>query len=252
VTSIVRAEHFDHDGLDQLRESAAALESTIAECAAEMSRVKTDLAAFEVRYRQEVGLLHEELDDLELAILEAEQGQLAAQRTTTAPGQDSAAGGPRAEASARFTSDGVRRLFRDVAKAIHPDLAHDEHARNRRHALMVEANHAYRLGDEERLRSILQAWEKSPEAVQRDEPDAARLRLVRRIAQMEEQLETFRRETAALRDSPLGRLKAMVDEAAARGKDLVREMTGRLKRDILVATNRLDAIRSHPSRGTAR
>ena len=35
----------------------------------------------------------------------------------------------------------------------------------------------------------------------------------------------------------------MVDEAAADGKDLVRDMIGRLKRDILVATNRLDAMR---------
>ena len=35
----------------------------------------------------------------------------------------------------------------------------------------------------------------------------------------------------------------MVDQAAAGGKDLVRDMISRLKRDILVATNRLDAIR---------
>jgi hypothetical protein len=35
----------------------------------------------------------------------------------------------------------------------------------------------------------------------------------------------------------------MVDEAAATGKDLVRDMIGRLKRDILVATNRLEAIK---------
>jgi hypothetical protein len=41
----------------------------------------------------------------------------------------------------------------------------------------------------------------------------------------------------------LGQLKAMVDDAAAAGKDLVRDMVGRLKRDILIATNRLDAIR---------
>ena len=35
----------------------------------------------------------------------------------------------------------------------------------------------------------------------------------------------------------------MVDEAAATGKDLVRDMVARLKRDIMVATNRLDAMR---------
>ena len=44
--------------------------------------------------------------------------------------------------------------------------------------------------------------------------------------------------------SPLGKLKALVDKAdvAVQGKDLVREMIGPLKRDILVASNRLDAM----------
>jgi hypothetical protein len=35
----------------------------------------------------------------------------------------------------------------------------------------------------------------------------------------------------------------MVDEAAGKGKDLIADMVGRLKRDIMVARNRLDAIR---------
>ena len=44
-------------------------------------------------------------------------------------------------------------------------------------------------------------------------------------------------------DSPLWKLKTMVDEAAVGGKDLVADMVRRLKRDILVTTNRLDAMR---------
>ncbi|MSO61797.1 MAG: hypothetical protein EXQ50_06870 [Acidobacteria bacterium] len=122
----------------------------------------------------------------------------------------------------RFTTDAVRRLFRDVAKAIHPDFA-------------------YALGDEEQLRGILQAWERSPEAIQGTGPEAGRLRLERRIAQIEEQLEMLASDQASLRDSPMWQLKAMVDEAA-KGKDLVKDMVRRLKRDILVATNRLDAL----------
>jgi hypothetical protein len=108
---------------------------------------------------------------------------------------------------------------------------------------MIEANKAYAVGDEEQLRAILQSWERSPEAVLGSDPGAMRLRLVRRVAQIEEQLEVIAADLAELRDSPLGKLKAMVDEAAAKRKDLVRDLIGRLKRDILVATNRLDAIR---------
>src|SRR4029077_18398763 len=137
----------------------------------------------------------------------------------------------RPEPLPRYTSDAVRNLFRDVAKAIHPDLTRDESTRDRRHTLMIEANRAYALGDEEQLRLILQAWERSPEAVPGSDPEAMRLRLIRRIAQIEEQLEMLDGDLAVLQDSPLWKLKAIVDEAAAKGKDLVREMIGRLKRD---------------------
>src|SRR5207344_1284638 len=111
-------------------------------------------------------------------------------RLKSAPGgANEPATGARPESPPRYTSDVVRKLFRDVAKAIHPDLARDELARDRRHALMIAANRAYALGDEEELRLILQAWERSPEAVQGSHPEAMRLRLVRRIAQIEEQLD---------------------------------------------------------------
>jgi hypothetical protein len=137
----------------------------------------------------------------------------------------------------------VRKLFRDVAKVIHPDLADDPLARERRHRLMVEANRAYALGDEERLRSILQAWERSPEAVPGGDAEADLQRLIRRIAQIEDELEAYSAELAEAQESPLWKLKALVDEASSRGKDLVGDMVRRLKRDILAAQNRLDAMR---------
>ena len=246
MTTLVRTGPSPHDDLESLRARAAELETVLDAREHEVARAKADLGAFRLRYRQEVGLLHDELDDLERAIAEAELGALAARVAGAAGDQTEAPVPAPLDAPPRFTSDAVRRLFRDVAKAIHPDLARDAMARDRRHALMVEANRAYALGDEERLRGVLQAWENSPEAVEGSDPEAARARLVRRIAQIEAQLDAAARELAALQDSPLGKLKVMVDEAAARGKDLVRDMVGRLKRDILVARNRLDAMQSLP------
>jgi hypothetical protein len=141
----------------------------------------------------------------------------------------------------------MRKLFRDVARTIHPDLARDEHARDRRHALMIEANRAYALRDEEQLRRILETWERSPEAVQGSDAAAIRLRLERRLAQIEEHLDACARDLAALQASRLYELKLMADGAAAKGSDLVADMVRRLKRDIMAATNRLDAMRSTPS-----
>ena len=243
MTTLVRSDPPNEDDPEALRSRAAELERLLRERSAALTRARSQLHAFEVDYRRRVGTLHEQLDTLESAIAEAELGELSrlVEERRADAGESPAAATP--AALPRFSSDAVRKLFRDVAKAIHPDLAGDALARDRRHTLMVEANRAYELGDEERLRWILETWERSPDAVPGSDPEAIRLRLVRRIAQIEEELELLASELATLKNSPLGKLKTMVDEAAATGKDLVRDMIVRLKRDILVATNRLDALR---------
>lgn len=259
--------------LDALRARVAELETVLGQRAVEADRISRELDTFAAHYRQQVGTLHDELDDLEFDIAEAELGEMEKNERDRAEGDDAEAGAengdsadagaqggkrkrrsrrnasssiPRPEAAPRFTSDAVRKLFRDVAKTIHPDLAHDEHGRDRRHALMIEANRAYALRDEEQLRRILEAWERSPEAVRGTDPEAARLRLERRLSQIEGQLHDYDRDLAELQSSPLYELKTMVDKAADRGKDLVADMVARLKRDIMAATNRLDAMRSTP------
>ena len=242
MTTLVRAERpHDHD-LEGLRARLTELEALLGERSAEAADAQAGLAAFRIRYRAEVGLLHDELDRLELALAEAELGEIA-KRVEAAGGAEPPPAFARPAPQPRFTSDAVRKLFRDVAKAIHPDLARDEVARDRRHSLMIEANRAYAMGDEEQLRAILQAWDRSPEAVQGTDAEAMRLRLVRRISQIEEQLEGLANALAAVKESSLWKLKAMVDDEAAKGKDLIKDMVRRLKRDIVVATNRLDAMR---------
>ena len=66
----------DGDDIDRLRARLTELEAALAERAAEITRARADLAAFRIRYRKEVGRLHEELDDLERAIAEAELGEI--------------------------------------------------------------------------------------------------------------------------------------------------------------------------------
>ena len=232
--------------MESLGARLAELQAHLGDRAAEFARVQADLEAFRLRYRREVGQLHEELDALEQEIAELELGELSRLVEDGGGNQDGGSTSAPSQDAARLTSDAVRRLFRDVAKTIHPDLARDEQGRDRRHTLMIEANRAYALGDAERLRAILEAWERSPEAVQGSDPDATRLRLVRRIAAVEEQIELHARELAAIRDTPLWQLKTMVDDAETRGKDLVADMVRRLRRDIIAARNRRDAMRWNP------
>ena len=242
MSALVPSGPHPENELEDLHARLTALEGQLGERRDEAARTRADLDAFRIRYRHEVGLLHEELDRLELALAEAELGILTERLGETPDSQPASPTADRIESVPRFTTDAIRKLFRDVAKAIHPDLAQDAVTRDRRHSLMVEANRAYAAGDEEQLRAILQAWERSPEAVQGTDQEAIRLRLVRRIEQIDEQLDALAGELTTMQESALGKLKAMVDDEAAKGKDLIKDMVRRLKRDIVVATNRLDAL----------
>jgi septal ring factor EnvC (AmiA/AmiB activator) len=246
VSTLARPEPPPEYALETLRARVSELEVTLDARRAEIAEARASLETFRIRYRQQVGLLHEELDDLEIKIAEVELGELNRRLDEAGRAPEESSAPASAEPVPRFTSDAVRRLFREVAKSIHPDLTSDEAARARRHALMIEANRAYALGDEEQLRSILVAWESSPEAVQGIDEDAMRQRFVRRIAHIEAALATLTREREELEATSLWQLKAMVDQAAAEGNDLVGDMVRRLKRDILVAKNRLDALTWSP------
>ena len=61
------------------------VDALFAERSAAASRARADIVAFKARYRHEVGLLHEELDRLELALAEAELGELLKRPEAAAP-----------------------------------------------------------------------------------------------------------------------------------------------------------------------
>jgi hypothetical protein len=75
VPSLVRSRRPDDD-FDALRARIFELESLLSERAAETDRVRSDIGAFKIRYEQQVGWLHEELDELERAIAAAELNEL--------------------------------------------------------------------------------------------------------------------------------------------------------------------------------
>jgi len=243
MTQLVRRSGSHEPGLKEQRARLVEIESLLSRDQHETTRLRAELDAFRLSYYLKVGTLYEQLDALEEAIAEAELGELSAQvGESRRPERDPEPPRPSA-APPRFTSDAIRKLFRDVAKAIHPDLALDDSARGRRGELMAEANRAYADRDEEQLRLILKAWASSPEAVEGHDPIAAQLRVMRRIAEVEERLAVVHAERDALKASALWELKARVDEATAQGRDLIADMVRRLKRDIMVATNRLAAMR---------
>ncbi|MEV8532199.1 hypothetical protein [Streptomyces sp. NPDC051211] len=59
-------------------------------------------------------------------------------------------------------SEEARRLYRELVRQAHPDLAQDEAERERRDAFLVRVNAAYARGEEGLLRELAEEWAAGP------------------------------------------------------------------------------------------
>lgn len=116
MDTLVRSELIPDDDVESLRRRVASLEAVLTERSADLGQVKSSLDAFKIRYRQDVGLLHEALDELEQAIDEAEQGERAKRPRNEHRDPTASPANPNAEALPRYTSDAVRKLFREAGR----------------------------------------------------------------------------------------------------------------------------------------
>lgn len=208
----------------------------------ELAAFKRDLHALQTKYLNEIGVFYAELAPLDVALAEAEIR--AGLRPPPADDEDGKLDDSEAPAdTTRLARDepssDLKRAFRDLAKAIHPDLAFDEAARYRRHSLMAEANRAYAERDEDRLRLILRAWEQSPEAVVGDDDASDEMRAERRSVEITDRLVAIEAEFADLKSSAIYRLKGKIDDAKAQGWDLFAEMRMQVKGEIARTRTRL-------------
>jgi hypothetical protein len=237
--------------LARKRDERAAIESELAERELRSANLRAELGAFEQQYLHFVGSRYAELDELRAGIAErlakeqpanarareaAHEARKHAQETKSAAGEQTASA-PRAFES----SPEMKRLYRDVAKRIHPDLTSDRHDRAKRQILMAEANEAYQRGDEIRLAKILTEYEWSPDAVQGEGAGAELVRVIRGISQARGRLAEIEAELQELLRSDLYQLKARVDEAKGHGRDVLREMIEKVEDQIAQARRRLDA-----------
>ena len=134
----------------------------------------------------------------------------------------------------------MKRLYREVAKRVHPDLTSDRADRAKRQQLMAEANEAYERGDETRLRKIFAEYAWSAEAVQGEGPGAELIRVIRRISQARGRLAEIEAELQELLRSDLYQLKVRLDEAQSHGRDVLKEMVQKVEDQIAQAKRRLE------------
>ena len=230
-----------------------------------LATFRSELHAFETTYRKALGSRYARLDELaelldetpEPVVDDAEPGPEEDGPAGRYPGQGLPGGQnwawgerePDKEPERRAVVDeDARRLFRQLARLIHPDLAGDPQERERRTNLMVAANDAYEQGDVAALERMLADWHASPEAVTGSGAAAELERTLRRIAQTEAGMKRIDEELAELEASAMGWLRRRVDKAAREGWDLLAHMVRELDRQISEAQLELERrmpLRSH-------
>src|SRR6186997_371899 len=139
----------------------ARMRDRLAEIEAEYATLEAELAVFEADYTRQVVTVLAQLHDVEAQILAKTgdaSGALAARtrarRTTSEANAVAPPPQPVPPAS-------VKRLFRDAAKRMHPDLAPTDEARVHAEAFMKRLNDAYRSGDAEAIADLVRQWEAS-------------------------------------------------------------------------------------------
>lgn len=107
-------------------------------------------------------------------------------------------------------SEEVRRLYRELVRQAHPDLAQEEGERERRDAFIARVNAAYGRGDEGLLRELAEEWAAgpAPEASVPGESDELYARL-EWLARRKELLSLVARE---LEESAIGSMLRMAPE----------------------------------------
>jgi hypothetical protein len=239
--------------LEAKRAELAQLETELSQRELELTTLQTELRAFEARYLRVVGSRFAQRDDLEAQIAEAvarrrprdvaanrEAEHSRARATQSAEAADSALS---MHVNESFEpTDDLKRLFREIAKLVHPDLTTDDRERERRHRAMTAVNQAFAAGDAKGLQRILDDWETSPESVQGKGIGADLIRIIRKIHQVNRRLSQIEEELGELRRSELYDLKERYEAARDLGRDLLAEMADQLDAEIAELKERLDFV----------
>lgn len=249
----------EEEELQRKREDLERLQADLAEAELELATLRSGLVNFERQYLQAVGCRYAKLDQLEAQIAAAAarrnpQDSSARQKADAAQARAresaEAMGGVGPETAARRfePTEELKTLYRQAAKELHPDLTTDEQERARRKQAMAELNRAFEECDAERIKQILHRWRSSPEQVRGDDTAAQLVRTIREIAQARKRLATIKSEIEELLQGELASLKKQVEEAAARGQDLLAEIAGRLDAQIDQARARLKEVSKEEQR----
>ncbi|MFG2890368.1 J domain-containing protein [Streptomyces sp. NPDC048248] len=124
-------------------------------------------------------------------------------------------------------SEEARKVYRDLVRKAHPDLARDDAERARRDEFIARVNAAYGRGDEAALRELVREWESGPAPVEERLSESEEL--YARLEWLAERKELLAAVAAELEDSAIG---AMIKMAPQDPDALLEEIAEKLLADV--------------------
>ncbi|MFW6692536.1 hypothetical protein [Streptomyces sp. MAR4 CNX-425] len=178
-------------GAERLERAVRAAEQALIEFEVAVETFRIEVDNFSRLHHQRLGPMYSRLDELDALIAEARaertgdpedkrRADEARALVMAMPGVEELFGGwldsdgLSPEAADMLTgrpvsppprvrpSEEARRLYRELARMAHPDLAQDEHEADRRGAFIARVNTAYAKGDVAELTALKAEWEAGP------------------------------------------------------------------------------------------
>ncbi|MFC8699496.1 J domain-containing protein [Streptomyces parvus] len=126
-------------------------------------------------------------------------------------------------------SEEARRLYRELARKAHPDLAQDEVERQRRDEFIARVNAAYGRGDVELLKELVAEWEAGP--VQPPAPLSESEELYARLEWLSRRKELLTVLAKELEDGAIGSmLRIAPDDPDQLLEDIAEQLLGEVSR----------------------
>jgi hypothetical protein len=217
--------------VEALQAELKTLRHELADGERELDDVRTRLDRFARHYRVTVGDRFEMLLTLQGAADAVAESQqvVPAEVRRRAPGREE-----------------VERLYRDLARRVHPDLARDPDELRLRTKIMAELNSARETLDFDRVRKLGDAWELRPDGIAPDPQLGPRERLLLGIERLQARLTAVAADLVRLRSSNLHVLMEMVEAQRRAGVDVLAETAADLDLQIAEARSRMAISKMPP------
>ncbi|MBT5468996.1 MAG: hypothetical protein HOK41_00190 [Nitrospina sp.] len=248
MSSVVQILSPQAEELQAKRRELVQLRKNLADMELQLSTEKAELNLFEIRYQKVVGAKYAEMDIVKAQVLSL-ASKLYPKADTFREEAESAREHAKeySEKNEKVTNsqkefsppENLKKLFRRVAKKIHPDLSSSMEEREKRNELMAKLNQAYDKLDEEGIRSILVEWEAEGYLEDTLELGEQLERAVLQLAQVRGRLYNISEELEDMNLSEMFQLKNNIEMAEKEGRDLLQEIADDIEEKILKAKARI-------------